>query len=162
MVKDTYKYFRIEARELLEQLGQGALDLEKGAAAGELVPRLLRLAHTLKGAARVVRQSEIADSAHRIEGALAPFREAGAAVSRAGIEAVLAYVDQIGARVAALPGAAVEPGAARASPEEAPRSLRADVAEMDALLHGVAQTHAQVALLRRSRDHAAAARALVQ
>ena len=161
MVKDTYKYFRIEARELLEQLGQGALDLEKGAAAGELVPRLLRLAHTLKGAARVVRQSEIADSAHRIEGALAPFREAGAAVSRAGIEAVLAYVDQIGARVAALPGAAVEPGAARASPEEAPRSLRADVAEMDALLHGVAQTHAQVALLRRSRDHAAAARALV-
>jgi len=162
MAKDTYKYFRIEARELLEQLGQGALDLEKGGAAGELVPRLLRLAHTLKGAARVVRQPEIADSAHRIEDALAPFRETGVAVSRAGIEAVLAHVDQIGGRVAALPGAAVDPGAVRASPAEAPRSLRADVAEMDALLHGVAQTHAQVALLRRSRDHAGAARALAQ
>jgi two-component system chemotaxis sensor kinase CheA len=167
MAKDTYKYFRIEARELLEQLGQGALDLEKGAGAEELVQRLLRLAHTLKGAARVVRQAEIADSAHRIEDALAPFREPGAVVSRAGIETVLAHVDQIGARVAALPGAAdepgaaVEPGATRPAPAEAPRSLRADVAEMDALLHGVAETRAQVALLRRGRDHAASARALI-
>ena len=68
MAKDAYKYFRIEARELLEQFGQGVLELEKGAGAGGVVPRLLRFAHTLKGAARVVRQPEIADTAHRIEG----------------------------------------------------------------------------------------------
>jgi two-component system chemotaxis sensor kinase CheA len=29
MARDAYKYFRVEARELLEQLGQGILDLEK-------------------------------------------------------------------------------------------------------------------------------------
>ena len=66
MGQDPYKYFRIEARELIEGLGKGVLELEKGAG-GELVPRLLRLAHTLKGAARVVKQGEIAESAHAIE-----------------------------------------------------------------------------------------------
>ena len=29
MAADRYKYFRVEAREILDQLGQGALDLEK-------------------------------------------------------------------------------------------------------------------------------------
>src|SRR5687768_3257578 len=51
MARDPYKYFRVEAHELLEQLGQGALELEKGAPAPDAVARLLRLAHTLKGAA---------------------------------------------------------------------------------------------------------------
>jgi two-component system chemotaxis sensor kinase CheA len=66
MPKDAYKYFRIEARELLDELGQGVLALERGASARDGVPPLLRLAHTLKGAARVVRQAGIADAAHRI------------------------------------------------------------------------------------------------
>jgi len=165
MAKDAYKYFRIEARELLEQMGQGVLDLERGVDAGETVPRLLRLAHTLKGAARVVKQAQIADSAHRIEDALAPSRETKTAPLRAAIETVLGHLDQIGARVGELPAVADDPEApraARAAPDEGPRSLRADVAEMDALLEGVAQTHAQVALLRSSCDSAAAARALAQ
>ena len=164
MAKDAYKYFRIEARELLEQFGQGVLELEKGAGASGVVPRLLRFAHTLKGAARVVRQPEIADTAHRIEGALEPWRDATAAVPRASIEAVLAGLDEIAARVAGLPAAA-DAGSAPAPPapaEEAPRSLRADVAEMDALLAGVAQTHAQVTLMRRTCDNAAVARSLAQ
>ena len=67
MTGDPYKYFRVEARELLEQLSQGALDLEKGSAPDDLLARLLRLAHTLKGAARVVKQPRIAEQAHRIE-----------------------------------------------------------------------------------------------
>ncbi|HZE90880.1 MAG TPA: Hpt domain-containing protein, partial [Rhizobacter sp.] len=92
MAKDAYKYFRVEARELLEQLGKSALDLEKGVGAAELVPRLLRLAHTLKGAARVVKQPEIAESAHRIEDALAPWRETNGAAPRACIDTVLAQL----------------------------------------------------------------------
>jgi two-component system, chemotaxis family, sensor kinase CheA len=54
MKRDPYRYFRIEARELLEGLSQGVLQLERGPASPELVARLLRLAHTLKGASRVV------------------------------------------------------------------------------------------------------------
>ena len=42
-----------------------------------VVQRLLRLAHTLKGAARVVKQREIADRAHAIEEVLAPLLLSG-------------------------------------------------------------------------------------
>ena len=89
MARDPYRYFRVEARDLLDQLGKGALEFDKGAAAPEQMALMLRLAHTLKGAARVVRQREIADHAHAIEDALAPFRDQGNAVSREGIDAVL-------------------------------------------------------------------------
>jgi two-component system chemotaxis sensor kinase CheA len=61
MTKDPYRYFRIEAQELVEGLGQGLLELEKGADP-ELVRRLLRHAHTFKGAARVVRSRPTATS----------------------------------------------------------------------------------------------------
>ena len=164
MAKDPFKYFRVEARELLEQFGQGVLELEKGASASAVVPRMLRLAHTLKGAARVVRQPEIADTAHRIEDALAPWRDAKAAVPHACIETVLAGLAEIAARVAGLPAAAEAEAAVatRARPDEAPLSLRADVADMDALLVGVAQTHAHVTQLRRSCGDASAARTLAQ
>jgi len=45
--KDPYRYFRVEARDLVEQLGRGILELEKGASDPPVVSRLLRLAHTL-------------------------------------------------------------------------------------------------------------------
>ena len=45
MTQDPYKYFRIEARELVDQLGTTTLELEREPSP-ELVARLLRLAHT--------------------------------------------------------------------------------------------------------------------
>ena len=58
MAKDPYKYFRVEARELVDGLGEAALELEKGIGGRRAPsPRMLRLAHTLKGAARVVEQA---------------------------------------------------------------------------------------------------------
>ncbi len=45
---DPYRYFRVEAAEILEQLQKGLLELERGAPAAEVVAKLLRLAHTLK------------------------------------------------------------------------------------------------------------------
>src|ERR1700678_3331994 len=102
MARDPYRYFRVEARELLDQLGKGALELDKGAAAPELISLMLRLAHTLKGAARVVKQREIADQAHAIEDALAPFRETENAVTRGGVDATLKALDEITLRIAAL------------------------------------------------------------
>lgn len=76
MTKDPYRYFRIEARELLDGLNQGVLRLEKDAFDPDLVTQLLRLAHTLKGAARVVKQQRLAELAHALEDILVPCREA--------------------------------------------------------------------------------------
>ncbi len=164
MARDPYRYFRVEARELLDQLGKGILDLEKGSGAAALVPQLLRLTHTLKGAARVVRQREIADQAHAIEGMLAPYRESPAtAVPRDCIDAILKLGEGIAGNIDALALPADDQAAAPGRPaaEKTLRTVRADIAEMDALLDGIAETHAQMKALRGSLAAVERARFLV-
>jgi two-component system, chemotaxis family, sensor kinase CheA len=80
MLTDPYKYFRVEARELLEGLGRVVLELERGEGGKDAVGRLLRLAHTLKGAARVAKQPAIAELAHAIEEAFEACREGRSAI----------------------------------------------------------------------------------
>lgn len=114
MAKDPYRYFRIEARELLEQFSTGALDLEQGMISPELMARMLRIAHTLKGAARVVKEIEMADLAHRMEEVLGPHRAGLAAVPREEAARLLEFVDACQAKLQALaaPGSADSPAPA--------------------------------------------------
>jgi len=166
MAKDPYRFFRIEAAELLEQLGKAALDLEKDMAT-EAVMRLLRLAHTLKGAARVVRVVPIADLAHELEELLAPHRE-GAAVPRDKVDRILAAIDtmllalkELGDGTEAAP-APVPTSATEAAPKqhraetqretlrEAPRLARADLAEVALVLEGLGEIGNELEALRRA------------
>jgi two-component system, chemotaxis family, sensor kinase CheA len=165
MARDPYRYFRVEARDLLDQLGKGALEFDKGTAAPELIALMLRLAHTLKGAARVVKQREIADHAHAIEDALAPFRDNGKAVSREGIEALLRALDEISLRMGALDpqsrndaeiGAKIATADSAAAVQAMPslanataEPVRTNIDEMDLLLDGVSEAGVQLAALRR-------------
>jgi two-component system, chemotaxis family, sensor kinase CheA len=151
MPADPYQYFRPEARELLDQCAQCVLELEKGGPCATLVPRLLRLVHTLKGAARVVRQAEIADRAHAIEDALAPFRDATTAVTREAIGPILDHLDDINCRLGTLaPAEPATPAATKRSPDELSRIIRADIVEVDMILDGVAETHGLLARLRNA------------
>lgn len=164
MSRDPYRYFRIEARELVDQLGAGALELEKGPAdPAAVVARLLRVAHTLKGAARVVKHHQIADLAHATEDALEPVRDGAAPVTRERVDALLRIADAMteclrvveggGAEAQPTPVAAVaatttEPAARpapRPGPPEAAPALQADRGELEALLTGLAEAHVQVA-----------------
>jgi two-component system chemotaxis sensor kinase CheA len=157
MAEDPYRYFRLEAREILDQFGATVLELEKGGGAAQ-VPLLLRLAHTLKGAAHVVRQPEIANGAHAIEEALAPYREAGAGPPRNHIDAVLHHLEAIDGLVGRLGLPAQSEPAAPARPEpalpsrpvaeEAVRTVRADIAELDALFDNIGETQALLGGLR--------------
>jgi len=154
--RDPYKYFRIEARDLLDQFAQGVLDLEKGAGGGQ-VARLLRLAHTLKGAARVVKVNDIAESAHAIEEVLVPWRDNRTAVPRAEIDRVLAELDRAEAQLKELLSPAEENPAesaprAVAVGEEPTLSVRTALTEVDTLLDGLAETHALLAGLRSAAD----------
>ncbi|MGD9765434.1 MAG: response regulator [Candidatus Binatia bacterium] len=160
MAQDPYRYFRIEARELLEQLGKVTLELERAGGGADLVQRLLRLAHTLKGAARVVKQGEIADCAHAIEEALAPYRQTDGQVRREAIDAILGLVDGIAAGVSALSPAPRAESAAPVKTEEVLRMVRADVAEVDALLDGLAETHVQLSTIRKAMGQLERARHL--
>src|ERR1044071_8873736 len=115
MAQDPYKYFRVEARGLLDQMGRGVLELEErgGAAPAEVIARLLRAAHTLKGAARVVKQRDIADRAHAIEEVLAPYRDGAAGgVPREAVSSLLQHCDGIADGIAALSAPAPAPGPA--------------------------------------------------
>jgi two-component system, chemotaxis family, sensor kinase CheA len=171
MAQDPYRYFRLEARELQGQLGQGVLELEKSEGAPDLIQRLLRLSHTLKGAARVVKQAEIADRAHAIEDVLSPYR-GGGVVPRGRIDLILEHLDEIGGHIGALgaagggevaapaPDGAAIP--ATAAPDDEFRTIRADMAEMDVLLDGVAESHAGLAALRKAMGGMTQARNLAE
>src|SRR6059058_1070724 len=101
MSQDPLRYFRVEARELVDQISAGVLDLDQQPGP-ELVARLLRFAHTLKGAARVVRQKEIADRAHAFEEVLVPHRQGAEALPADEMRELLRLNDEIEAKVTAL------------------------------------------------------------
>jgi two-component system chemotaxis sensor kinase CheA len=151
MTDDPLRYFRIEARELAEEMGRDVLRLE-AAPAPDLVPRLLRLAHTLKGAARVVKQGEIAEQAHAIEEALMPFRDRPGAMPKSDIDALLRRVDAVAARVAALDGPKPHDAAPvpQSGTDGTPDIARADMAELDALYDSIVEAGRQLRSLRGS------------
>jgi two-component system chemotaxis sensor kinase CheA len=166
MAEDRFKYFRVEARDILDQLGQGVLALEKGAPADETVAPLLRLAHTLKGAARVVRQPEIAEHAHALEDALTAVRDAAPAAQRGEVDRVLALVDAIAQGVARLGAAAPDAKASVATdaPEEAEGSeeplaaFRPAADDLDSLLSGVFEAQVRLSVLRQTLEETEGAR----
>ncbi len=162
---DRYKYFRVEAAEILEALGKGVLDLEKGAAPAELTSKLLRLAHTLKGAARIVKHTRLAELAHAIEDALVPLRDDSSRMDRAGIDAALALLDAMAVEVAGLSGPVVEGGAlpaTRAASDEALPTVRADVAEVEVIIDGLAEAELRLEGLRTALVAIARARHLAE
>jgi two-component system chemotaxis sensor kinase CheA len=157
MAEDPLKYFRVEAAELTEKLGRGALDLGKGAEPAGGVAALLRYAHTLKGAARVVKQLAIAEHAHGIEDLLAMHRRGGV-VPREAVDGLLSHVDGITAVLKTLDAPAQVAAAAQpATIEEPQRTLRADLGEVDGVLDRIAGSRAELEGLRTalgSLEHA--------
>jgi two-component system, chemotaxis family, sensor kinase CheA len=151
MAKDPYKYFRVEAREILDGLTQGTLQLEKGSPAPEVVARLLRLAHTLKGAARVVKQPGIAELAHTVEGILTTHREVGQPLSKEQGSELLRLLDEITSRLSALDPASdiAAAGPARSAAEEPLETLRVEIREMDSLLRTVTAAGVRLGAVRK-------------
>lgn len=151
MPKDPYRYFRIEAREIVEGLGRGMLELEKDGAEQARVESLLRLAHTLKGAARVVRQPGIATLAHELEDGLAEHRSGTAPVSRERVAAFLRMLDAIAAQLTSLdqPQDGERPSTPRPAVDEPFETVRVAIAEMDTVLDGISETGFQMTVLRQ-------------
>src|SRR5579864_4316448 len=155
MTTDPYKYFRVEAHELLEGLTQGALELEKGAADRAMVGSLLRLAHTLKGASRVVKQPAMAELAHGVEDILSPFRDTETFVPKDRAEPMLKLLDRITTGLTALdhPASDSVAPASRTSSEEPLETVRVDVEEVEGVLSSLAEA---AVVLRRIENEAEA------
>ena len=152
MGKDPYQYFRVEARELLEGLTKGILQLEKDAVTADQVPHLLRLAHTLKGAARVVKQPGIAELAHAIEEVLARHRDSAQPPPREQVAELLRLCDEIASRLRTLDPASEPAGAhsPRPTAEESFETLRVEMREMDLLLRGATEAAVQLGAVRKN------------
>lgn len=163
MAKDPYRYFRVEARELHATLERGVLSLEKGGPdRGVVIKALLRAAHTLKGAARVVKQSAIADAAHALEEDLGRLVSDGTDAP-VPVDPLLRTLDAIRAQLATLgaPGDVAAASAPTASAtatqravvaDAAPLSLlgpRIDASELDAIGLGLAETNAAIQSARQ-------------
>ncbi len=156
---DALRYFRIEARELLEQLTRGLLVLEAGSGGPQEVPQLFRHAHTLKGAARVVGQARLAEMAHAVEDALAPFRDSGEALPGEAVRDFLQLVRRMDEELDALEAPA-RPEAApsgEAPPEAAPAReaqgassdvVRVGLERLDALMEGLSESVVHLGGLR--------------
>ncbi|HVW24994.1 MAG TPA: response regulator [Polyangiaceae bacterium] len=154
MTADPFKYFRVEGRELSAELGRALLALEKGQDP-ELVQRLLRLAHTLKGAARVVKHRAIAQNAHSIEELLGPLRDQAVKASKELVDDALKLVDAISRELNEIDAPTKPDVGAPASPaptDDFHRTMRVDVDEMDALLEGISEASARLRSLRSFDD----------
>ncbi|MEU4156856.1 response regulator [Actinoplanes sp. NPDC026670] len=155
--RDPLRYFRIEARELADQISAGVLDLDQRSGP-EVVAKLLRFAHTLKGAARVVKQKDIADRAHAFEEVLVPHRAGESALAADEMRELLRLNDEITSFVAAMenpaPPPAADPSPAAAEPapaavrEPEPATQRASTQDLDELLDAIGETNTRMAPLR--------------
>lgn len=149
--RDPYKYFRTEARELHENLRRTVDELAGVDDAGRIA-RLLRLAHTLKGAARVVRLPAISDLAHRIEDVLAPFRDSADARAAEKQAELRQLIDGIAGHLAEIDRPPATP--ARPTDETSPASVVLEavslqMTEVESALSGVADTSLELAALRQ-------------
>jgi len=163
---DPYRYFRVEAAEILEQLQKGLLELERGAPAAEIVAKLLRLAHTLKGAARVVKQKGIADLSHSVEDLLVPIRDSGQAVEARVVAASLQHVDAMRAQLQALlePAESPVPAPSRAAvgAEEPFWAAKTNSDELDVLMDGIGELNVRLGGVRETRARIEHARNLAE
>jgi chemotaxis protein histidine kinase CheA/CheY-like chemotaxis protein len=87
--------FKEEAEEHLQGLNCGLLELEGNPRNKDTVNELLRLAHTLKGAARMVGLTEIGELAHRIETTFQKVRDEGITLSSSEISDLFHSFDEI-------------------------------------------------------------------
>ena len=151
--KDKYKYFRIEARELLEGLNHDVMQLGKGGPGKDLARRILRYAHTLKGASRVVKQPKIADLANSIEDLFSNYQDGSDVSGQERVTRALAMLDLIAAELANIDLPGGEPSENKPGPamEELWPTVRVEIEEADSLLNGISEVSVRIAALRRDQ-----------
>lgn len=155
MAADRYKYFRIEAAELLEQLSRGVLDLEKRPTAPDALGALFRHAHTLKGAARVVRHLEIANAAHAVEDELSELKSGTGPFH---VDKLLALLDQIRNQLSELN----LPSSTTSAEVRSSHVVRAEVSQLTEVREGVSESLAELMQLRRETAHLTTLRDLAE
>jgi two-component system chemotaxis sensor kinase CheA len=106
--------FQEEARELLVELEMVLLELNERREDGELVGRVFRALHTIKGSGSMFGFDELAAFAHKLENAFDEVRKGHLAVTPELVDLTLSALDQIREMVEEGEGETAEDGGARA------------------------------------------------
>lgn len=169
MAKDLAAYFRSEAKELIGRISEDLLSFEK-APDQETLIRILRHAHTLKGAARVVGQKAMADSVHGFEEALEPYRAKPGALPTSEMTGLLRSIDQLsvlllemeqGESGRATSKRPVSSGSLSQREVSTPPAWSAPSTELETLLEDVHSTFLEFESMRRSFEGLERQRALL-
>lgn len=94
-VTDPLEVFRVESQELLETIEYGLLDLESNPQDGELIAKVFRALHTLKGSGAMFGFEALAAFVHHCETAFDRVRKGNAVATPKLIGAVLAALDHM-------------------------------------------------------------------
>jgi len=159
---DLLSSFRIEGRETIAALTRELLALEKTPGDAQALATCLRLAHTMKGSARIVQQFALGDMAHTLEDALLPLRNSEEPAESEYFSDLLRIV---GRMREALERFDEEQRNRRAPERRTPtkeqplpadaelfETVRVDIAEMDQLLEGLSEAAIQLEPLRAVDD----------
>jgi two-component system chemotaxis sensor kinase CheA len=143
--KDPLRHFRVEAREIVDSLEASLL---RGAQGEAEIRELFRLAHTLKGAARLVQQGTLADLSHTLEDVLAHHRESGEPLSDQEQRELLMLVDGLRRALPANQQEGTEAAPSATGAERDFNVLRIPVEDMDALATAVLEAQVTAASLK--------------
>ncbi len=103
-IMDYSEIFQEEAGELLEELETGLLELESDPENLDLVGRIFRAMHTIKGSGAMFGFDDIASFTHHVESALDQVRDGRVKVTHELIDLILAARDHITSLMAAVAG----------------------------------------------------------
>ncbi len=92
---DEVEVFALETAEQIQQLDEGLLSIEKEGYTPELIQRIFRAAHTLKGSAGAIGHHRMANLTHSMETVLALLRENRLDVSTPLVDLLLEAVDAL-------------------------------------------------------------------
>jgi len=138
--------FLQEAEELLAEIQECALALEGEGQSAEIVGRLFRAFHTIKGSGAMFGFDYVSKFTHHVETLLDGVREGKVAVSPQLAELVLAAADEIKRLLAVEPGVIPEPSEAREALIAALEAFAPVSAQLSTVATGVAERKNRAAI----------------
>lgn len=108
-MREALEMFVTEARDLVQQLEEGILEMEGQPPGGDAVNAIFRAAHTVKGSAGLFGLQHLVSFTHVVETVLGSVREGQLPVTAGLVSALLPCVDHISSMIEGIPEGRLEP-----------------------------------------------------
>ncbi|WP_436531462.1 chemotaxis protein CheA [Actinoplanes sp. HUAS TT8] len=108
-MREALDMFVTEARDLVQQLEEGLLEMEGQPPGGDAVNAIFRAAHTIKGSSGLFGLTDLVSFTHVVETVLGSVREGQLPVTPGLVSALLPCVDHISSLIEGIPEGRLEP-----------------------------------------------------